>query len=64
VLLRRFLWEGGRHNEINLHLVSWEKISKPLMEGGLHLWDVSSQNLDLGAKILWQIVSGKISYSK
>ena len=34
------------------------------MEGGLRLQDVSSQNLSLGGKILWKIVSGKLSWSK
>ena len=36
-MLRRFLWEGGRKNERKLHLVSWDKIKKLILEGGLHI---------------------------
>ena len=60
-LLRRFLWEWGKQNEINLHLVNWDKVEKPLLEGGLQIQDISSQNLALGSKLLWNIVSGKSS---
>ena len=63
-LLRKFIWEGGKGNERKLHLVSWEKIQKPRSEGGLHVRNLSIQNLALGAKLLWQIVSGKDSWSK
>ena len=63
-LLKRFIWEGGKGNDKKLHLVSWEKIQKPRSEGGLHVRNLSIQNLALGAKLLWQIVSGKDSWSK
>ena len=36
-LLRIFLWEGGKNNERRLHLVSWDKIKKPILEGGLQV---------------------------
>ena len=38
-LLRRFLWEGGRNCEKKLHLVSWDKVTKSKMEGGLQIRD-------------------------
>ena len=63
-MLRRFLWEGGKQNERKLHLVSWDKVQKPLMEGGLQIRDIANQNLALGAKLMWNIVSGKSSWSK
>lgn len=63
-MLKRFLWEGGKQNERKLHLVSWNKFKKPLMEGGLQIWDIANQNLALGAKLLWNIVSGKSPWSK
>jgi hypothetical protein len=31
-----FLWEGGRQARKKLHLISWEKTSKPVLEGGLN----------------------------
>ena len=63
-LLRKFMWEGGKGNEKKLHLISWNKIQKPREEGGLQVRTLSSQNLALGAKLLWQIVTGKDSWSK
>jgi hypothetical protein len=63
-MMRRFLWEGGRNNERKLHLISWDKIKKPLLEGGLQIRDVATQNLAMGAKILWLLVSGKKTWSK
>eukprot|EP00253_Pinus_taeda_P022123 PITA_22123 len=64
VLLRRFLWEGGKNNERSLHLVKWDTIKKPFMEGGLQIRGLAAQNLALGTKLLWDIVSGKLSWSK
>ena len=63
-LLRRFLWEGGRNNEKKLHLVSWDKVTKSKMEGGLQIRDVSIQNLAMGSKILWNMITGKRTWSK
>ena len=58
-LLRRFLWEGRRKNERKLHLVSWDKIKKPSLEEGLHIRDMATQNFAMGAKLLWNLISGK-----
>ena len=63
-LLRKFIWEGGKGNEKKLHLVSWNKIQNPHDEGGLQVRNLSIQNMALGAKLLWQIVTGKDSWSK
>ena len=63
-MLRKFLWEGGKGNEKKFHLISWKKIQKPRSEGGLQVRSLASQNLALGAKLLWQIVTGKDSWSK
>jgi ribonuclease HI/exonuclease III len=61
---RRFLWEGGRQEKKKLHLVKWEKTTKSYMEGGLNLKNTRTQNLALGAKLLWKMVTGKITWSK
>jgi hypothetical protein len=63
-LFRRFLWEGGKQSGKKLHLISWEKISKPVLEGGLHFKNIQAQNLALGAKILWNLITGTPSWSK
>jgi hypothetical protein len=47
-----------------MHLISWEKTSKPFLEGGLNLKKTRVQNLALGAKLLWKMVIGKPSWSK
>lgn len=63
-LLRRFLWEGGNNNDRRIHLVNWETLKRPFLEGGLHLRNLAAQNLALGSKILWNLVSGNSSWSK
>ena len=63
-LLRKFLWKGGMQNEKKLPLVSLEKVSKPLMQGGLEIRNMASQNLALGSKILWNIISRKSTKCK
>jgi len=63
-MLRHFQWEGGKLNDKKIHLVSWNKINKLLLEGGLQIRDVSSQNLAMGGKLLWNLVSGKPSWRK
>eukprot|EP00253_Pinus_taeda_P032784 PITA_32784 len=63
-LLRRFLWEGGNNNVRRIHLVNWEILKRPLLEGGLHLHNLAAQNLALGSKILRNLVSGNSSWSK
>ena len=63
-LLRIFLWQGGRKNERKIHLVSCDKIKKPILEGGLHIRDVATQNFAMGAKLLWNLISRKSSWSK
>ena len=58
-LLRKFPWKGGKPNVKKIPLVSWEKVSKLVMQGGLQI-----RNLALGAKILWNIISGKGTWCK
>ena len=59
--LRRFLWKGRRKNKRNLHSVRWDKIKKLLLEEGLHIRGVATQNLAMGSKLLWNLISGKSS---
>jgi ribonuclease HI len=63
-LQRRFLWEGGKQSRRKMHLINWEKTSKPLLEGGLNFKKTQAQNLALGAKLLWTMVTGKPTWSK
>jgi hypothetical protein len=63
-LQRSFLWEGGKQTGRRLHLINWDKVSKPLLEGGLSLKNTKVQNLALGEKLLWYIVSGDTAWCK
>jgi len=63
-LLKKFIWEGGKGNDKQIHLVSWGKIQKPFNEGGLQVRSIATQNLAMGSKLLWQLVFGKKSWSK
>jgi hypothetical protein len=62
-LLRRFLWEGGKNCERKLHLVNWDKVKKPKLEGGLSSREVAVHNLAMGGKLLWKIITGKRTWS-
>ena len=63
-LLKNFLCKGGKQNENKLLLVSWEKITKPWINGGLQVSNLERQNLALGTKILWKVVTGNSSWCK
>jgi len=58
-LIRKFLWKGGKHNEKRISLVNWEIVSRPLQEGGLNFKNLSTQNLAMGAKLIWKIIAPK-----
>lgn len=58
-LIREFLWKGGKHNEKRIPLVNWEIVSRPLQEGGLNYKILSTQNLAMGAKLIWKIIAPK-----
>jgi hypothetical protein len=40
------------------------KVTKPYSEGGLQIRYLRSQNIALGAKLLWKLVTGKLTWSK
>ena len=50
-LTRKFFWKGGKQNSKRFPLVSWDKVSKPILEGGLNLKDLRLQSIALGARI-------------
>ena len=44
-------------------LVDWKTIKLPWSEGGLQIKDLKSQNLAMGAKLLWNLLEPKSSWS-
>lgn len=62
--IRRFFWKGGKQNDRKIPLISWDKVSKPLLEGGLHFKDPRTQNIAMGAKILWRQIALKLGWAQ
>ena len=58
-LIRDFLWRGGKGNLKRLHLVNWDTVKRPILEGGLHIRDPGLVNLAMGGKLLWLFFSNK-----
>ena len=58
-LIRDFLWRGGKGNKTLLHLVKWDIVKRPVLEGGLQIRDPGLANLAMGRKLLWQLFSNK-----
>ena len=38
-----------------MHLVNWDIVKIPVLEGGLQIRDPSMENIAMGEKILWQL---------
>jgi hypothetical protein len=56
-IIRNFFWEWGKQNEKHFSLVSWDSISKLLLEGGLNFKNIGVQNITMGAKLIWRIIA-------
>ena len=62
-LIRTFLWQKGYDGSgKKFALVSWKIIKLPRPEGGLFIRDLRSQNLAMGAKLLWNMIAPKPSW--
>lgn len=49
-IVRRFIWGG-------MHLVKWDKVTRPKSEGGLGIRNIESMNLALLAKLGWRLLT-------
>ena len=58
-LIRDFLWRGGKGNHNRMHLVKWDVVKRPILEGGLQTRDPELVNLAMGGKLLWKLFSDK-----
>lgn len=56
-LMRRFFWELDQKRY--LAYVAWDKIAKPVLEGGLGIRDLNSLNDALLMKYLFQVAAGE-----
>ena len=55
-LNRNFLW-GDTPDRRKVHLVKWDMVCKPKIEGGLGLKKARGQNLALLAKLGWKLLN-------
>ena len=53
---RRFL-SGKKDNARGIHLVSWQKVTKPKMFGGLGIRDRRFTNTSFLRKMIWKIIN-------
>ena len=58
-LIKDFLWRGGKQNHNRMHLVNWEIVKRPVLEGGLQIKDPGLSNLAMGGKLQWHLFSNK-----
>jgi hypothetical protein len=51
--IQKFIWQGGKANSKQFHLVNWQLVKSSKYHGGLGVRDPEMVNLAMGSKILW-----------
>jgi len=59
LVIRVFLWQGGKVETKKLSLVKWGEVTEPYYKGGLAIRILRIMNLASGAKITWRFIIGK-----
>ena len=62
--IRKFLWQGGKVQSKKFHLVKWDVVKTPKLNGGLGIRDPEQMNKALGAKLVWRMVFGSRDWWK
>jgi len=62
LLMRSFLWQGGKQESKKFSLVKWEQVILPYDKGGLAIKIPSFSNRAMGFKLIWRILTGKGSW--
>eukprot|EP00253_Pinus_taeda_P033675 PITA_33675 len=57
LIIRIFLWQGGKHDTKKFSLVKWSKVILPLAKGGLGVRVPRLVNIAMGFKLIWRILS-------
>lgn len=52
-IVRNFIWKG--HSDKGIHLVSWDKVSRPKKDGGLGVRYAREANSAMLGKLVWQM---------
>lgn len=63
-LTRRILWQGGKDNKNNFHLLMWNIVYFLKEFGGLGIKDHMYTNLTSGATIVWKLILDSIVWWK
>eukprot|EP00253_Pinus_taeda_P010854 PITA_10854 len=62
LIIRSFLWQGGKQDTKKFSLVKWSKVILPLEKGGLGIRVPRLANIAMGFKLIWRILSEKGSW--
>lgn len=62
LIMRSFLWQGGKQNSKKFSLVKWETVILPIEKGGLGIRVPRLANLAMGFKLIWRILNEKDSW--
>lgn len=64
LIIRRFLWQGGKIEKKKISLVSWKKVIAPYDKGGISIRHPVLMNTTLGDKIVWRLITRETSWWK
>eukprot|EP00253_Pinus_taeda_P017777 PITA_17777 len=59
LILRSFLWQGGKQDSKNFSLVKWDQVILPFEKGGIGIIIPRLANMAMGFKLIWRILSEK-----
>lgn len=62
LLMRSFLWKGGKQDSKKFSLVKWEQVILPYDKGGLAIKIPSFSNRAMGFKLIWRFLNDKGSW--
>eukprot|EP00253_Pinus_taeda_P011928 PITA_11928 len=62
IIIRSFLWQGGRQDSKKFSLVKWDQVILPFEKGGLGIKIPSLSNKAMGFKLIWRMLIRKGSW--
>eukprot|EP00253_Pinus_taeda_P016021 PITA_16021 len=62
LIIRSFLWQGGKQDTKKFSLVKWSKVILPMEKGGLGIRVPRLANIAMGFKLIWRIINDKGSW--
>ena len=58
LIIRSFLWQGGKQDNKKFSLVKWEQVTLPCENGGIEICLPRLMNISLRTKIIWRMING------